>query len=142
MAKERGGMIAGHGGSDSGGGGGWKHTCPHCGRNFLDNYHLKRHVKAIHEGPRPYKCDHPVDVGVGSGRQEPVAAGTDHHRAVETEEDGTRQQAGDRKEDGGGGGERSEGRGVEERVHGMCGAAFAKKWQLREHLYAEHRQTK
>lgn len=39
---------------------GWKHGCSTCGRKFLDNYHLKRHIKAIHEGPRPYKCDHLV----------------------------------------------------------------------------------
>ncbi|CAN0421212.1 unnamed protein product, partial [Ectocarpus sp. 8 AP-2014] len=51
-------------GSGSGGGGaqGWKFTCGSCGRNFLDNYHLQRHIKAIHEAPRPYTCDHPVVV--------------------------------------------------------------------------------
>ncbi|CAN0582349.1 unnamed protein product, partial [Ectocarpus sp. 12 AP-2014] len=51
-------------GSGSGGGGaqGWKFTCGSCERNFLDNYHLQRHIKAIHEAPRPYTCDHPVVV--------------------------------------------------------------------------------
>lgn len=74
-----------------------KHACVECGKSFLDNYHLKRHVKARHEGPRPFKCDHPVARKEEQGRT--------------------------------GGGEGDE---------DVCGAAFAKKWQLREHLSDKH----
>ncbi|CAM9357691.1 unnamed protein product, partial [Sphacelaria rigidula] len=37
-----------------------KHACKECGKSFLDNYHLKRHVKVIHEGPRPFKCNYVI----------------------------------------------------------------------------------
>lgn len=179
-----------------GGGGGWKHSCPTCGRNFLDNYHLKRHVKAIHEGPRPYKCEHPMAAApaaaaavagaatTGSGaaahpaispapagpaaspgaavassaigvaeaeaesdRPELVAAGPEEDKSIAREPSAG--PAGERAAVGDGDAGRSQGMaGVGEsrrhqgRVYGVCGAAFAKKWQLREHLFEAHGQTK
>lgn len=150
-------------GSDVGGGSGsvsgsvpgtWRHACATCGRHFLDNYHLKRHVKAIHEGPRPYACDHPVVV---------APEGELNRAVVEDGEDPTRTQK-DGGDDGGqgeegirqrqDGNEKKKGKPAEEgggtaaeakatrAGSGVCGAAFAKKWQLREHLQAAHGQTK
>lgn len=174
MERQRALSDSGNGSST---GSGWKHSCPHCGRNFLDNYHLKRHIKAIHEGPRPYRCDHPVVSESSRATSSSVAAGTAVDTAAvaaaapaipnspgggvnfdpgtkKTRQGGVgvvREREGAAKEaKGAGSSEGGEGGAAEAeaeteqqgRVHGVCGAAFAKKWQLREHLYAEHGQTK
>lgn len=170
MERER--AAAGGGGSGTGTGGGWKHSCPSCGRNFLDNYHLRRHIKAIHEGPRPYKCDHPVVLAAVAATPTPTAfsgaaaevavaaavaasAGVVSGAEVGQREGVTAEvaqanaaaaavEAG--KERGSAGVARAAaavgGLGKARKAHGVCGAAFAKKWQLREHLHAEHGQTK
>ncbi|CAN0390905.1 unnamed protein product [Pylaiella littoralis] len=160
MERER---ALGGSGSGTSTGGGWKHSCATCGRNFLDNYHLKRHVKAIHEGPRPYTCDHPVvaasphitssssssssviptvpggrvdgDTETKNTRQGDVGVVQKRKGRAEEEKEAGRSEAGEV------GAAETE---VEQqgRARGVCGAAFAKKWQLREHLYAEHGQTR
>ena len=156
----------------------WRYACAECGRTFLDNYHLKRHVKSIHQEPRPFKCIRPVATacaaasepggeegggkggGVG-GSFSPGGGGTTRGRklassAPEPEEAGRprvpetdagaaslQHKAG--KSGGGGGREAGEGEadgGVPaKRVAKMCGAAFVKRWQLREHLYQAHGET-
>eukprot|EP00752_Nemacystus_decipiens_P011792 g10461.t1 len=156
LERERAAHEGGGGGSGTGGGGGWKHSCPTCGRNFLDNYHLKRHIKAIHEGPRPYKCDHPVLVVVAAAAVSPTAADRDGgvSGAKQGPLGGVADKAGGEKaaaaaaegQEAGSAGcaglAAGGGVGMPRKVHGICGAAFAKKWQLREHLYSEHGQTK
>ncbi|CAM9893628.1 unnamed protein product [Ectocarpus sp. 6 AP-2014] len=161
-------------GSGSGGGGaqGWKFTCGSCGRNFLDNYHLQRHIKAIHEAPRPYTCDHPVVVppptapSAASAADGAAAAfatafpGGSQARCERQGEEVVAEARGEAKEGkdvarakGSVGGVEAEGgateRGLQQEPHqkqqrvlGVCGASFAKKWQLREHLFAEHGQSK
>ncbi|CAM9604616.1 unnamed protein product, partial [Hapterophycus canaliculatus] len=146
------------GGGGGGSGGGWGHSCPTCGRNFLDNYHLKRHIKAIHEGPRPYKCEHPVAAPAAAGPFVAAAAVTAAADAAAAAAPGAASPDAAREEDDGPAGGRTIARGggagalvgaaaaggrtQEGRAHGVCGAAFSKKWQLREHLFAEHGQTK
>ena len=128
--------------------GGWKHTCPNCGRNFLDNYHLKRHIKAIHEGPRPYTCDHPMPPPASTSSPAIAAAAT--AAATSSVTAATASAAAPTPTPApvvaflGRAGEAAIGAavGAAVGVGGVCGAAFAKKWQLREHFLSEHGQTK
>lgn len=60
-----------------------KHACAECHKPFLSNYHLKRHTKAVHEGPRPYKCEFAVGPSSGDEAGNPGAAGTEKRKETE-----------------------------------------------------------
>lgn len=141
--------ISGNGKEAGGDVVGWKNACVQCGRTFLDKYHLRRHMKAIHEAPRMYKCDLEVvndsvdsrDAVSGSSKNVGGVCDGGDGMVIDSVEE-------PREDTDGVGDAREESGGVpvsmmpKVKERKVCGAAFVKKWQLREHLFEVHGATK
>lgn len=148
MEKETAMSTSSVNGKEAGGGVvGWKNACGQCGRTFLDRYHLRRHIKAIHEAPRMYKCD--LEVVDDSVDSEGAVSGSLNVGGVCDGGGGmVVDSIGELRGDADGVGNAREALGgvpvsmVPKVKRRVCGAAFVKKWQLREHLFEVHGATK